>query len=127
MIIKDKVDELNSYFRKFLFFELSILSYKDGNLVIAGSDDFLYYHNIEITFTELFTVVCNSLFKLNTEVNSISIVDDIQECREINIKYRVEMGNVIFKIIDEDDCIYYIIAKDLNYKIEPISYNRGII
>lgn len=122
MDTKEKIENINNYIGRFVFYELSILTFKDGVLVIAGSDDFLYYHNIEIVFTEVSTIICNSMFKLNTELKSINILEDIQEMRDVNLKYRVEIGNIIFKIIDEDACVYYIIAKNIDYNTSVIKY-----
>ena len=113
---------INNIARQYLYFELSFWQYHDTNLIIAGSEDFSYFHQLEITFYEVFAIICNSNFKIDTTKDFIFEINDEKEQYELNIKYRVIQGNKIFKLISEDNELFYIIAKDISFTNEVVKY-----
>lgn len=121
MIFEEKLSKLNNYLQSHAFFEFRLLRSDHDQLVIAGSSDFQYYHEIEIFFINVHTIICNTEFKLDTTKNVITLVED-EESRNLNLQYKVLAGNLIFKLIDEDDTVFYIIARDFYYDVNLVKY-----
>ena len=119
-MVSSIIDEINKKISSFSFFEFSIKSYQNGVLILVGSEDFSYYYNIEIHFHDVFTMISNLDWRVNTQGKAIDILDG-PEAFELNKKYRVEAGNTIFVLFDEDLIQYYVIAKSINatYKVTP--------
>lgn len=119
-MIQKIIESINSTVKEHVFFELSFHHYQDNILTMVGSDDFSYYHQIEISFTNVFSILCNSNFRINTNESFISIIEGNQESWDLNTKYGIIQGNKIFKIISEDGQIFYIAA-------ENISFIKGVV
>jgi hypothetical protein len=68
--MKAIIDQINNRISQSLFFELSIYKYEKGNLIIGGSEDLIYFHEIEITFKGVYTIACNSDFIVDTTKKS---------------------------------------------------------
>ncbi len=109
------VEEIVEIISKIDFFEFEIYSIQKSLLTLAGSEDFSYYHDIEIYFEEIHTVILNNDFRINTKSKFIQIIDGTDEAFKINKNYKVLSGNSIFKITDEDGVVYYIAAKRISY------------
>lgn len=120
-MVADLINEIKEDIKKFDFFEFSILSFDNDNLTIAGSEDFSYFHNVELKFHNVQAIACRTYFKVDTKSNFLSIAD-ANEAFEVNTKYDVLIGNVIFKFQSEDGQLFYIAAKDLTFKIEVVRY-----
>src|SRR6185312_12537251 len=112
--MQEVVDKINLIVRNYSYLELSMLSFERSRLIIAGSEDIMYFHNFEIVFDDVFTVACNTDWKIDTGKDFIWLVTDIEEIRTISLAYRVEKGNSIYRLEDEDHCIYYIVAKTIS-------------
>ena len=106
------IDEINAIVSSFDFFEFSINSYKDNLLTLFGSEDFIYYHNIEIIFNDIFTIISNINWRVDTQSKSIDILTGPLKV-ELNIKYFVEKGYTIFVLYNEEGIPQYIIAKSI--------------
>jgi hypothetical protein len=119
-----KIEEINSYLKREMWYDFEVLEYKEKCLAIIGSTDFSYSHDIEIKFEDVFLFHCNSEWKSDTSKNVIEIVNG-DEARTINLKNKVEQGYILFKFVPEDmdeDCFFYIAAKELNYSTETVLY-----
>lgn len=122
MVLAEKLSRLNDYIRSHVFFEFRLFKSDYNQLVIVGSSDFHYYHEVELVFINVHTIICNTEFKLDTSKNVMTLVEDIEEVRKLNLQYKVLVGNFIFKLIDEDDTAFYIIARDFYYDFNLIKY-----
>jgi hypothetical protein len=113
--MKEIINRINDRVKKAPFFDFSILKFEKDNLIIAGSEDLTYYHEVEIEFISVYTVICNTAFKADTSRNVIEIIEDSDEAKEINLKYGVVQGNNVFKLYSEDSEFFYIVLlKRLN-------------
>lgn len=116
------------------------LSYENYTLKIAGSDDFAYYHEVEITFHALDFVSCATYFsgatlRLATEQDRKELL--LLRTRKFGctptytgpenyIGEKIE-NIIICILIDEDlhpeDCKkYFIVARDFEYNFETVLY-----
>lgn len=117
------ISELNNFSFNYSYFELSISSYENGNLIIVGSEDLLYFHQIEIVFIEVYTILCNTNFIINTSFPFIELLNErSEELYKLNVKYRVVQGYKIYKLVSEDNDVYYIIAKGISYNKLIVKY-----
>lgn len=111
--MKEVIDRINDTVKKFPFFDFSIFKFEKDNLILAGSEDLTYYHEVEIEFVCVHTIICNTEFKADTSRNVIELVDDLDEVRALNLKYDVIQGNKVFKLHSEDN-VFYIILRGLS-------------
>lgn len=116
------IDQINSRINSTIFFELSIYKYEKGNLVIGGSQDLIYFHEIEITFKSVYTIACNSDFIVDTTKKVIELVEDIEELRTINKQYGIIKGYTLFKLHSADGETFYIAAQSIAYEEKTVKY-----
>jgi hypothetical protein len=124
-MFENKIEEINSYLKKEMWYDFEILEYKENCLIIIGSTDFTYSHSIEIKFEDVFLSHFNTEWKSDTTKNVIEVVSG-DEARIINVKNRVEQGYILFKFIPEDmeeNCFFYIAAKNITYNIDTVLYS----
>lgn len=93
---------------------------RSGKLILAGSFDFCYYHNVEIIFHDVSFICCPSS---TFTVNRLRIADEseIQELHQMIHGYQKDG----FAICMEDtfsNTSYYIIAHDIEYKFQKVNY-----
>ena len=115
------MNEINSFISEFSFFEFSFFEFSNNSLTIVGSEDIGYYHLIEIKFENVFSVISNTYFRVNPEIKSFSILEG-EEAQMLNIKYHVEKGNTIYKILTEDGDDFYIIAESCIFRKYTVKY-----
>ena len=116
------LDEINLEARKFLFLELSVVSFNGNTLIIAGSQDFTYYHNFEIHFHEPFTFLGNFTWKANTDENIISIIDSTLDAVSLNKKFKIERGNNIFSFATNEGNSFYVAAERIEFNNRLTKY-----
>ena len=75
----------------------------------------------EIKFENVFSVISNTYFRVNPEIKSFSILEG-EEAQMLNIKYHVEKGNTIYKILTEDGDDFYIIAESCIFRKYTVKY-----
>ena len=124
--MKNIIDEINSVASTFMYLEFAVVSYKAENLIVAGSQDFLYYQNFEIEFENVFSIIGNLRWKANTKKAVLTICGLI-EAHELNRKYRVEQGNTIFKFVDEDNIDIFFIARNIKFRNEVVKFDKSVI
>lgn len=121
-MIQDVVNIINDKLVKFDFFEFSVLSYDKQNIVIAGSDDFMYYHNFEIHFHDVFAYIGNFDWQVNGNASALIEIVSGYEAIDLNTKYYVEIGNIIFKFNSKDGVSIYVIAKSISLNDMVVKY-----
>jgi hypothetical protein len=125
-MLNKKVDEINNFLKKEMWFDFEILGYKKNDLTVIGSTDFSYYHNIEIHFKDVFLIHCHSEWKSDTSKSIIEIIQG-NTAKKINIENKIEQGYTLFKLIPEDmyeDSFFYIAARDLEYNTDCVLYYK---
>jgi hypothetical protein len=123
-MLENELAKINEKANSFFHLELAVFSYSfpTRELIIAGSEDFAYYHNFEIKFRSVFSMIVNSDWIVNTAECIIELVTDLNELRAINLKYRVEIGNNIFKLKNEDNLDFYVIAESVELVDKVVKY-----
>ena len=116
------INNINKKISEHIYFELSFFKLENNNLIIVGSEDLGYFHEIEIEFNNVFTIECNFSFRLETNKPIISLIIDNEEVFRINKKYGVTHGNYIFKIISEDNQEFYIISESISFRNNIVKY-----
>lgn len=116
------ISEINRIISENIFYELSFLRLEKNNLIIVGSENLEYFHNIEIEFTNVYSIECNCCFRVEPSNIVISLVESSEEAIAINEKYGVTQGNHIFKILSEDKQEFYIISESISFKENIVKY-----
>lgn len=121
------VSQINNKIAQYFYLECNIYSIQKENVTIAASEDLLYYHNFEIEFVNVFTVICNKNWKIDTKVISFFELDpannvELEEMKKVNIDFRVETGNRIFKFVTEDSIPFYFAAEDVRLTDKVVKY-----
>lgn len=115
---KKIVNEINSFLMKGLWFDFEIMEYRGYDLTIMGSIDISASHDIEIIFKNVFFISLPAEWKTDTSDMVLEILEG-PEAIELNQKYNVEQGYVIFKFIPEYlDAGCYVAAKEIDYNIK---------
>ena len=117
---------INNIVSKDIHFEFEILGLTNNDLVLIGSEDFCYYHTLEITFQNIFHINLNESFKIDTTKPFLSLPEK-QEAYDLNVKLEVLEGYYIFKLTTEgiDDAItFYVIAQDIKYNTDTVFYYK---
>ncbi|WP_434749951.1 hypothetical protein [Paenibacillus amylolyticus] len=102
------------------FYKIEPGQKQSQQLVLAGSFDFSYYHNVEITFTEVEFILCPGtifnveLFRLATE----------EENTQLNsIMHGYERNGTVFCLENEfEQQRFYIVAKQMTYHFGMVYY-----
>ena len=100
--VVSEITKINDYLGKCLWMDFEFCRMDDFKVVMAGSIDQSYEkYAIEISFEQPYFV--SSLFYWQTDTSKpfIQLANDV-EAMGINTKYKVEVGNYIFKINIED-------------------------
>jgi len=116
------VSEINKSLSENIFYELSFFKLEKNNLIIVGSDDLAYFHNIEIEFSNVYSIECNYYFRIEPSKAVISLIENDEEAISINKKYGVTQGNHVFKILSEDNQEFYIISESISFREKVVKY-----
>lgn len=112
---------INQKVKEFTFLDFSIFEYRHNELVIAISTDFTYYHLFEIRFKNVFSVICNTRWSVDTQKDVIKVLDSV-EAYDLNVKYGVEVGYSIFQLMNEDELKLYVIAESVEFNEQVVKY-----
>ncbi len=117
------IEEINKIIQGHFYFEMHIFSYNDGMLIVGGSEDFLYYHELEICFEHVFAVHGNFYWKVDNKKTCLAVIEG-EEAYELNIKYGVEKGYSIFRFTGdhEPESITYIIVRKICFQHKTVKY-----
>jgi hypothetical protein len=109
------VETINKHIASKFHYELKLASYDSDGLIIMGGEDVLFSNEIEITFRGIFSIICNTYWKLDTKIKGIELVTNTKVGQEINKKYGVEVGYFIFKLNNEENLDFFIIAESFEW------------
>lgn len=123
MELKDKIYSINNYISENKWFDVEILNMKGGDLIIIGSTDFTYGHIIEIKFLNIQHISMNSEWSIETIVDFISIIKNKEEVININSKFNIIDGHILFKLSCEDgETCFYVAAMDIEVNFDNVYY-----
>ncbi|MGQ8872676.1 hypothetical protein [Paenibacillus sp. TSA_86.1] len=89
-------------------------------LVLAGSFDFSYYHNVEITFTEVEFLLCPGTI-FNVELFRLATEEEIAQLN--SVMYGYERNGTVFCLENEfEQQRFYIVAKQMTYHFGTVYY-----
>jgi hypothetical protein len=112
------IAQINEKIKEFLFIDIKVFSFHNDELVLGLNEDLAYSHRFEIRFRNVFTIDCNINWTIDTKRDMIRVVDT----KEINLKYGVEIGNLIFELNDQDGRLFYIIAEEISFTENTVKY-----
>ena len=119
------VDEINSYIRKNCIDEFELKSYDGRQLSIVGSTDLIYYHKIEILFTEAFFVSAYFQRWYSNIDNSIIELLDEDERKMANIPFEIESGYELFMMKSADfENEMIVAAKTIHFNTDIVYFYR---
>lgn len=148
--IKVSLEKLNSFIFTNEITDMEIKVFHLGKLIITGSFDFCFYHQVEIIFEEVsFLSIpdgwnCKKLWgdfkkdKNASDHKSAGLTQQIEApinfvmndanhrrtiCNNFGICY--ENDDILFTIIDDDDHNYYILARDIIVLFDGINYRKN--
>ncbi|MDR2948953.1 MAG: hypothetical protein LBV71_07070 [Prevotella sp.] len=106
------ISEINNFLEKQAWCDFNIIEF-NGKLKVGGKTSFNNEYDIIIVFEEIFYFQCLFSWQTDTSYKSF-LIPEIEEQRDINIKYGIEQGYSLFKIIPEDiEGSMYISAKNI--------------
>lgn len=117
------VKQIDDYIRQHTWFDFHVWRYDGYKLTLAGSTDLSYYHQLEITFKEVF--FASTFFEewhSDTEKSVIEL-PDTELNRALNIKFEIEQGYQIF-VIKTDDYKndIYIASREIEFNTDTVYY-----
>lgn len=118
----DAIQRIYEIISERFYLEFKFYSYDNNNLTIVGSEDLLYFHEFEINFKNVFAISAPSFWRLKDNMNVIELLNQAPEMRDLNLRYRVEQGNKIFKFVTDDNVPCYIICEDVEVEEKVVKY-----
>ncbi len=123
MTIDEAITKVNEFTAKFSFYEFSIYTYSKEKLVIVGSSDMLYYHNLEIHFIDTFYFKSKCNWIVDTSKPVLQTLEGV-ELIEFNKENKIETGNKTIKFLDQDNLYYYYSFAAIDLVIDVTKYDK---
>ena len=111
----NNIEIINNHVASKFHYEFKFEFYGSDILKIVGSEDVLFSKEIEITFHEVFSITCNSFWKLDAKIKFLEQITDSPLGKEINSKYGVEVGFQVFKLNNEDNIDFFVVAESISW------------
>ncbi|WP_196295012.1 hypothetical protein [Hymenobacter ruricola] len=117
------VEEIDTIIRQNAWFDFCVGSSNGNDLVITGSTDFCYYHELEITFHNVFFAsVYFQNWKSDTRL-PVFIIPEQAEAYQMNFQLEIEQGFDLFIFRVEDSKTDVIIAAaSISYNTDTVLY-----
>lgn len=112
------VKKLNKYIEKELWFDFTVISLLQDEIIIQGGLS-LSYPDIEIKFKGIFFTSLLMDWKTNTSQSSLFLLNGEEE-KQMNLKLKVEQSHFIFKFLAEaysEEVELLIVAKQISYRL----------
>jgi len=119
--IEEIIKRFNNELEKTSIEDFYIIRFdRSGKLILAGSIDFCYYHDVEIIFHEVSFICCPAS---TFTVNRLRIANEFEN-QKLN---QIMCGNQEegFYIAMDDtfsNISYYLVAQEIEYKFQEIKY-----
>ena len=113
-----EINLINGYLKEQLWMDFEMCNMSCGKLELYGFLDESGDDKIIIIFDQPYTVSCNFFFTYEGGGEFIWVVEGEEEC-QINKRYGVTQGNVVFKIFNTNiESDMFIIAKGIEVQIK---------
>lgn len=120
-VIEQVIDKANERCRSFGNLSAYITRNDTRELVLSFSEDFSYYHNFSLRFREPQLMVVKNLWNVDTARPVISIAQG-EEAREVNTRFGILVGGVVFKLVDDEGIVMFIVASDVILEDKLVKY-----
>lgn len=115
------VEEVDTLIRQHLWFDFRVFSYIGSDLIISGSTDFTYYHQLELCFHNVFFAsVYFRNWRSDTTKPVFVIPEHFQSC-QLNSQFDIEQKYRLFLFRTED------FKNDVIIAAESFSYNTDTV
>lgn len=121
--VRKTVEELDNLIRQQLWFDFQVFSYIGSDLIISGSTDFAYYHQLELCFHNVFFASAYFRNWRSDTTKPVFVIPEQLESYQSNIQLEIEQGCRLFLFKTEDfknDVI--IAAESLSYNTDTVLY-----
>ena len=118
----DIIQKINQKLSRYLYLEMKVYSFKDNELIIVAGKDLIYYHSYEIKFINVSTILLNSEWNVSPSENHAIQLIDKAEAKKINMSYKVIQGNNVYKILNDDNLPFYVVAENISYEEKTVKY-----
>ncbi len=109
------IKSINTFLKSHQWCDFEIMEIKD-DLIIGGRTSFDSKPDFKISFKDVFYIQCLANWKTDTSSDSF-FIPELSERRDINIKYGIEEGYILFKILPEDlEGPIYLSAKEVVFE-----------
>lgn len=106
MSIEQTINKINDFVKQFNFYEFSIYHYSKEKLIVVGSPEMSYYHNLEIHFNNIFYLETKCSWIVDTGKPILQSLQNI-ELFEFNKENKIEVGNYTVQFLDQDNLKFY--------------------
>ncbi len=118
------IDLINQKVNELKWLDCFVYKFQSNCLTIVGSEDFTYFHNFEILFREVhfYSGIFNWKWDFNENTKFIDLIEDINLEFQINKKFQVEQGNLLFKLANQDNLEILIGCKSVEFSDKITKY-----
>ncbi|NIG55012.1 hypothetical protein [Chitinophaga sp. Cy-1792] len=117
--IRKTVNEIDHIIRKGLWLDFTVFKYEGRTLTIAGSEDLIYYHQLEIIFENVF-FFRGYMDEWHSDTSApVFVLPD--DTTELNYQFEIEYGYTLFIFKAEDH------KNDIIIAAESVSYNTDTV
>ena len=120
---RETAKKIDVFIRQNAWFDFDVANYDSRNLVVRGSTDFCYYHELEIHFHGVFFVSAYFRGWKSDTTKPVFIIPEQQEDYQLNYQLEIEQGYdlFIFNIEDSENKII-IAAESISYNMDTVLY-----
>ena len=122
--LKEIVNQIDALIRqKRLWFDFHVLSYDGRKLIIAGSEDLTYYHQLEVIFEDVF-FFSGYFDEWHSDTSQpVFILPNLETELKLNLEYEIVAGNHLFIFKTEDHNNDVIIsARKVSFNTDNVLY-----
>lgn len=120
-MLEQVIESINDRCRSFGSLSAYITRTDTAELVLSFSEDLSYYHNFSLRFTEPQLMMVKNLWNVDTSKPVISIAKG-DEARELNMRFGILVGGVIFRLVDDEGVIMFIVANGVILEDKLVKY-----
>jgi hypothetical protein len=114
------VESIDTLIRQQSWFDLHIYSYKNGQLIVAGSIDLTYSHTLEIIFDDVyFFSGYPEGWHSDTDKTVFEIPD---QCAKLYKQFQIIQEYTLFRFAAEDTPDVLIAASAISYNTDTVYY-----
>jgi hypothetical protein len=120
---RKKIEEIDAIIRQNAWFDFSVYSYDGSNLVVTGSTGFSYYHELEVTFHNVF--FASGYFRdwKSDTTQPVFMTLKQEDAYKMNFQLEIEAGYDLFVFKVEGSKNNVVIAsKNISYSTDTVLY-----